>query len=83
MQYILNEQEYHELQTAVERGKFDQKRLIQKLCTEVAVHKPVIFWGRDTAEPWGCIHSDDKNMGYCDDCPVQAECPTEFKKWSK
>ena len=83
MQYILTEKEFHELQTAVKRGELMNQKLIQNLCTQVAAHKPIRFWGRDEKEPWGCPLSDDNYMEYCDECPVERDCPNTNKRWSK
>lgn len=85
MQYMLTEQEYLDLKNGIESERLKLKDTIQRLCVEVAMNKPVKFWGNKTADVWGCpIHSDsDETYSYCDECPVQNDCPEEYKRWSK
>ncbi len=59
--------------------------IIQRLCVEVALHKPIrVSWRpNDAPKPWGCILVKESNPGYCDECPVQHDCPKPYKQWSK
>jgi hypothetical protein len=82
MQYLLTQEEYDLLLTSrAERPSEKTLATIQELCTKVADHMPVKFWGRDEETPWGCILT--KEDWYCDECPVQNLCPHKFKRWSK
>lgn len=86
MQYLLTEEEYKELVAQAEGKKVANKELIQELCTEVATHKPVKYWGRKEAVIWGCILLDEEHPAsaeYCDECPVEKGCPYDYKRWSK
>ena len=82
MQRLLTEEEYQELLNKIEFEKNKANEIIQKLCTEVANHKPVKFWGNKEALVWGCGIEDDEDA-YCDECPVQDVCPEPYKRWSK
>lgn len=87
MQYILTEQEYLKLSTINSDAIREKDEIIQKLCTEVADHKPIKVYWSDTDEPWKCIitleKEDDDSDWYCDDCPVSHLCPYEYQSWSK
>jgi hypothetical protein len=43
----------------------------------------------EVAKPWGCMITKEANSEYgdsewyCDECPVQKECPYEYKSYSK
>lgn len=42
----------------------------------------------EVAKPWGCVITkrsteDLHEEWYCDKCPVQKECPYEYKRYSK
>jgi len=80
MQYILSEEEYQDLLDKAKEQKILAKKKLQDLCTKVANHMPVLYWGRKEPEPWGCMRSIDD--WYCDDCPVQDVCPS-LKQYSK
>lgn len=60
---------------------------IQRLCVDVAMLKPIsVSWRKDDPpEPWGCILDPNPatNPTYCDECPVQDDCPYPRKEWSK
>lgn len=85
MQYLLSEEEYNKL---VNRGKEREEELretLQKLCTMVCDHMPVRREWEDEEEPdrpWGCTLSQEGEW-YCDECPVQDECPSNRKEYSK
>jgi len=85
MQYILNEAEYAALKAQITAAETKEKDKVQKLCSLVASYKPVARdWSDDkTPKPWGCIRNEEGNPGYCDDCPVDHECPYEHKEWSQ
>ena len=80
MQYILSEKEYNDIQQTIKKVKSESLEIIEKLCREVANHKPVTFWSNKEPKIWGCIKD---TASYCDECPVQDECPYEDKAWSK
>ena len=85
MQILLTEKEYDKLISKNTDYKKKYKETLQKLCTEVALLKPIkLDWApeRDPA-PWGCILSKENHSGYCDRCPVEEVCPNEHKEWSK
>ncbi len=84
MQYILSEDEYKDLVRKSEIRKKDCELVIQDLCTKVANNMPVAWsWG-DYFEPWGCVLTKESHdEWYCDECPVQKECPSKLKKYSK
>jgi len=85
--HILTEKEFSDLHRRIEKSEVRDNKTIQILCTMVATHMPVKFWGREIPEPWGCIHNSNRtgemNRGYCDHCPVSDYCPEENKRWSK
>ena len=81
MQFILTEEEFKALVEKAEKAQSLDKDILQDLCTKVADHMPVKYWGRETAEPWKCIHSVEEEW-YCDECPVTDVCPS-IKRWSK
>lgn len=85
MQYVLTQEELDALRGAAEKAKLDARDRVQKLCTLVAQHMPVPRrWDpAATPIPWGCILVGPNKNGYCDDCPVQDDCPYPHKKWSK
>ena len=85
MQYLLTEEEHAALKAQIKAAETREKEKVQKLCTLVACHKPVPReWATDkTPKPWGCIRNEVNNPGYCDDCPVDDECPYEHKEWSQ
>ena len=84
MQYIFTEEEYFKLRDAPKHVAKEKENLINYLCVEVAINKPVKYWGNTEAKKWGCIHADfeDERAEYCDECPVQKHC-TKSKSWSK
>lgn len=85
MKYLLDEKEYNALKDAIDDEKQKNKRVIQKLCTMVCNNMPVKFWGHSEAKIWGCIIKEEFGSYdcYCDECPVQKECPYEWKNYSK
>jgi len=86
MQHLLTEEELAGLKAEIKAANMREKEKVQKLCTLVASFKPVprIWMGEDaTPEPWGCVRNEVNNPGYCDNCPVNEECPYEHKEWSK
>lgn len=87
MQFILNEEEYKDLTSSANKKIPISKEDLQKLCTDLAIHKPVKFWGREEMGIWGCILIDssesDKSAPYCDECPAKEFCPSTMKDWSK
>ena len=88
MQYILTQEEYNSLVNSNNLFEEKHKEMVQKLCTLVAMNMPITpRWCRKdkeyVPEPWGCILVPDSQMEYCDDCPVQKECPNRYKHWSK
>jgi len=91
MQYLLTQKEYDKI---LEQASFKEgvnKKVIQKLCTEVANHKPVYKDYEGKIVPWGCVLNEPADpingkvycIEYCDECPVQEVCPNEYKHWSK
>lgn len=83
MQYLLTKEEYDNLAEAGEREKKRLRETIQDLCTKVADNMPIEWgWGRPEPKPWGCILST-KSEWYCDQCPVEKDCPCTRKEWSK
>lgn len=87
MQYLLSVEEYKELANKGPKARKEVKAKLQKVCT-MACDNIILaeIWGRPFNEPWGCILTkDDKGNHdeYCDECPVQEECPCEHKEWSK
>lgn len=85
MQFLLTEAEYNELKAQKREQVSASKAELQRLCTLAANHIPVPRdWSQDkTPKPWGCILDSATNLGYCDDCPVDAICPHTGKEWSK
>lgn len=83
MQYILTEDEYLNLKKEGMQRIEQQKAIIFELCTKVADHMPVRVDWRNEIIPWKCIHSVADGEWYCDECPVQKQCPYESKHWSK
>lgn len=87
MKYILSEKEYAILTkwSDEERKKNDQ--LIFDLCRKVCDNMPVDWgWGGNDPKPWGCMVTElieDDSEWFCDECPVQIECPYQHKKYSK
>jgi hypothetical protein len=92
MQRLLTEEEYEALISQGDVARRECRDTIQKLCTEVANTKPIIpGWVTRRGEeddyepkPWGCILNKEplNHPGYCDECPVQDECPCTYKEWS-
>lgn len=89
MQYILSEDEYHELTNRAKEAVVNYKEDLQKKCTKIAttlkVHAP---WSKpgDKMHPWGCIIETKKKgsgMEYCDGCPVLGVCPYHSKHFSQ
>ena len=89
MKYILTEQEYEDLKNQASLDKKRLEKTLQDLCTKVCDHMPVKWdWGDEKIfKPWGCILSGEKsgeNEGwYCDQCPVQDQCPYPHKRYSQ
>lgn len=77
MQYLLNEEEYSALQTAVVVANIEKKRILDELCTLIACTKPVVTWMNDgKPTPWGCPHAacicnDDGEYEDFGTCPVE------------
>jgi hypothetical protein len=80
MMYILTQEELDTLNNKNELAAITARQVLQDLCTRVANLEPVKS-GWYEGKPWGCIHTVDYEW-YCDDCPVQAVCPSR-KSWSK
>ena len=84
MDYVLNQEEYDELKNGIEKEREAVKETLQRLCAEVAIYKPIKFWNNAIPSPWGCWQNGGSSIGgYCDECPVQDDCPEEYKRWSK
>ena len=76
----------HDLVGLVEQQERERKNdVLQRLCTEVCNHKPILFWDNKEAKPWSCMLTaqDDGDEWYCDECPTQDMCPHPNKAWSK
>ena len=82
MKYILSQNEYDVLSSKPDRVREALTAVIQDLCTKVCDNMPIKFWGNEEAKTWGCIKTSS-NEWYCDECPVQEQCPQEYKHWSK
>ena len=50
MQYILTEQEYHELVLIGQKKQEELKEILQDLCTKVADNMPIKFWQRTSVD---------------------------------
>jgi len=84
MQYLLTEEEYSALKKLKIEHSEKKKKELQEFCIFAAMHIPASrHWDKDDKSPWGCIHSKEKNSGYCDQCPAQRICPEEHKGWSQ
>lgn len=81
MMYILTEEEFKALQKKSRKITEDAQKTLQELCTRIA-DSEILTEGWMEGKPWGCIHSK-KYEWYCDNCPVQKQCPEEYKYWSK
>lgn len=77
------QEEYQQAQTARQDIINKLTTDLQYVCTQVAIHKPILFWGRTEAAPWGCILDEESGMEHCDECPVSRLCPYPHKSWSK
>lgn len=84
MQYILTESEYNELRMQSLKENVKTKQSLQQVCTLAAINTPIKEWGHNGNTTWGCLlaEADDHNE-VCDECPVQHQCPNEYKEWSK
>jgi hypothetical protein len=82
MQYVLTQTEYDQLRNESRDTEDRLNVLIQELCTKVCDNLPVKFWDNAKAEIWSCIRTPN-NHGYCDECPVEEECPYPHKEFSK
>lgn len=84
MQYILTKEEYERLAMAAVQMSEDAENKINNLCVLVAENLPSFEgWnGDEEPRPWGCVHSEKNNPGYCDKCPVEDYCTME-KRFSK
>ena len=88
MQYILTQEEIDKIHYDHEAVITELNSTIQELCIEVACNSPVNEVDRDrynrqgSLKPWGCILVD-RNVGYCDLCPVRKVCPNKKKSYSK
>jgi hypothetical protein len=80
MQYILSEEEYHDLLQKKNLEFKIEKEKLQALCTTICDTMPITL-GDNVVRPWGCILT--KKSWYCDKCPVNEICPLEGKHWSK
>lgn len=85
MQYVLTQEELDALRGAAAKVQLEERDKVQKLCTLVAEHMPVPMpWSPESPpRPMGCILLRSHQSGYCDNCPVKADCPHPHKKWSK
>lgn len=81
MQYLLSQEEYDELRKSYDKIITSQNTIIQRLCTIIAKNVPHIASWSDDKTPWGCILVD--KIRYCDGCPVQKDCPSKQKNYSK
>jgi len=88
MQYLLSEEEYNELKDKSYLLSKETKEKLFKVCQLACNNVPVhVSWADEDNEdePWMCIISGAGNVcdSYCDECPVQKECPYDNKQWSK
>lgn len=81
MMYILTQEELDDLKNKKADQRIAEETVLQDLCTRVA-NSEILTEGWMKGETWGCILSTD-NEWYCDDCPVQGQCPYPYKAWSK
>jgi len=81
MMYILTQEEFDALQEKKRKITEDAQKILQDLCTRLANSEilPEGHWLQ--GETWGCVLSNTAEC--CDDCPVEAVCPNEWKEWSK
>ena len=85
MMYILTQQEFDDLQEKNDKDAKAAQEVLQDLCTRLA-NTELVTEGWWKGKAWGCIRSidkDDPEEWYCDDCPVQKQCPYIYKQWSK
>lgn len=85
MEYLLSQEEYDKLRTEGTTRSKKAREQLQRVCTLAAENVPVkIPYIKDRPEePWGCILTEKTKCGYCDHCPVQRDCPSGLKSWSK
>lgn len=87
MQYLLTQEELDALKKEHVQRMVKARTVIQALCIRVCDSEPVNWgWGGPDPKPWGCILTKGEKLEdewYCDQCPVQKECPHEPKAWSK
>lgn len=81
MKYLLDEDELAALRSQNKLFAAAHSATLQDLCTRVA-NSEVLTEGWAKGKPWGCILTN-KNLEYCDECPVKDVCPYEWKEWSK
>ena len=85
MKYLLTEKEFKQLHDDIKAAKTASEDTINHLCKTIADKVPQTDWRtgtKETPRPWGCIHSETKNVGYCDECPAQDYCGMD-QRWSK
>jgi hypothetical protein len=82
MQYILTEEEYQKLKEVKSAKELVEKKKLQDFCTMVCNTLPILFWNNKEPRIWGCGLTSDHEH-YCDCCPSQEICPSEYKHWSK
>jgi len=82
MQFLLTKQEFNHLSNQKDNIDKENIRLLQEVCTYAANNVPIKFWGREELQPWGCIMTSSQEW-YCNECPVQQQCPHDNKEWSK
>jgi len=85
MYYVLSQEEYDKVLQDIRDAETAKKETIQRLCSQVCDILPIKDKYRpdDDPHPWGCILTEGPNCGYCDQCPVQDDCPSKDKNWSK
>lgn len=62
MIYILTEEEYDTLVDKGKKAKGETDQIINNLCTLVAAHMPIKYWGNDDFNAWGCPHYEHKKL---------------------
>jgi len=83
MQYILTEEEYHDLADLPDKIVGQKNEIIQKLCIKIANNIPFRFWDNKEPRLWKCFLEADRGKGYCDECQVRKVCPYPSKLFSK
>jgi len=80
MLYVLTQQEYDELKTNAKAFNVREEEDRQMLCSIAADWSP----GVGMRHPVGCILTPGPNHnGVCDQCPVEGNCRSYRKRFSK